>query len=91
MDSTLVWAALSAVLDRLQHPTEHSFGNLKRCLYYALFLAVDCRGCVRFALEKGEVDAALVALLQRFCYRQVMYYVMIRSVATAAWGCGGVG
>jgi peptidoglycan-N-acetylglucosamine deacetylase len=89
MDLTLVWAALSAVLDRLQHPNEHSFGNLKQVLfYYALFLAVDwLAAAFAFALEKGERWKLLWWLfLQRFCYRQVMYYVMIRSVATAAHG-----
>jgi len=40
-----------------------------------------------FLLEKREQWSLLWRLfLQRFCYRQVMYYVMARSVLTAIKG-----
>ena len=43
--------------------------------------------CFAFILEKKENWRLLWWLfLQRFCYRQVMYYVMIKSVAVATRG-----
>ena len=58
--------------------------NLRQVLfYYALFLAIDwAAACFAFLLERKERWRLLWWLfLQRFCYRQVMYYVMIKSVA----------
>ncbi len=89
MDLMLIWTFLAAGLDRWQHPNEHSIGNLEQVLfYYALFLLVDWMAAAfAFALEKHEQWSLLWWLfLQRFCYRQVMYYVMIKSVAVAAKG-----
>jgi len=56
--------------------------------YYALFLAVDwLASAFAFALERRERWSLLWWLfLQRFGYRQVMYYVMLKSVGAAAQG-----
>jgi peptidoglycan-N-acetylglucosamine deacetylase len=89
MDLMLVWALIAAGLERLEHPAEYAITNLNQIIfYYALFLAVDwLAAAFAFLLEKGERWGLLWWLfLQRFCYRQVMYYVMIKSVATAARG-----
>lgn len=89
MDLILVYTLLSSALDRLQQPTGYSFTNLRQVLfYYALFLAVDwSAACFAFALERKERWRLLWWLfLQRFCYRQVMYYVMVKSVTTAMRG-----
>ncbi|HEY3027501.1 MAG TPA: glycosyltransferase [Pyrinomonadaceae bacterium] len=89
MDLMLVYTLLSAGLERLQQPAGYSFTNLRQVLfYYALFLAVDwCAAGFAFILERSERWRLLWWLfLQRFCYRQVMYYVMIKSVATATRG-----
>jgi len=89
MDLTLLWTLLSAALERLEHPAEYAVTNLGQVLfYYALFLAADSLGAAfAFLLEKREQWSLLWWLfLQRFCYRQVMYYVMIKSVLTAARG-----
>jgi len=89
MDLMLAYTLLSSALDRLQQPVGYSFTNLRQVLfYYALFLAVDwCAACFAFALERKERWRLLWWLfLQRFCYRQVMYYVMVKSVATAIHG-----
>jgi hypothetical protein len=80
---------VSAVLQRWQHGEEYAGSNLKQILfYYALFLAVDwLSAAFAFALEKREQWKLLWWLfLQRFCYRQVMYYVMIKSVVVAVRG-----
>jgi cellulose synthase/poly-beta-1,6-N-acetylglucosamine synthase-like glycosyltransferase/peptidoglycan/xylan/chitin deacetylase (PgdA/CDA1 family) len=89
MDLMLLYTLVSAGLDRLQQPTGYSSTNLQQVLfYYALFLAIDwVSACFAFFLEKRERWRLLWWLfLQRFCYRQVMYYVMIKSVAMAVRG-----
>jgi cellulose synthase/poly-beta-1,6-N-acetylglucosamine synthase-like glycosyltransferase/peptidoglycan/xylan/chitin deacetylase (PgdA/CDA1 family)/spore germination protein YaaH len=89
MDLMFLWTLISAVLERLEHPGEYAITNLQRTLfYYALFLAVDwVAAAFAFLLEKREQWSLLWWLfLQRFCYRQVMYYVMTRSVWTAIRG-----
>lgn len=89
MDLILIYTLISALLDRLQQPVGYSFTNLRQVLfYYALFLAVDwSAACFAFVLEHKERWSLLWWLfLQRFCYRQVMYYVMVKSVTTAVRG-----
>jgi cellulose synthase/poly-beta-1,6-N-acetylglucosamine synthase-like glycosyltransferase/peptidoglycan/xylan/chitin deacetylase (PgdA/CDA1 family) len=89
MDLLLIYTCLSALVDRIQQPSAYSFTNLRQILfYYALFLAVDwSAACFAFALERKERWRLLWWLfLQRFCYRQVMYYVMAKSVQTAIRG-----
>lgn len=89
MDLMLVYTLLIAGLDRLQQPSGYSSTALQQVLfYYALFLAIDwVTAGFAFLLEKKERWRLLWWLfLQRFCYRQVMYYVMIKSVAVAIRG-----
>ena len=56
--------------------------------YYALFLLVDWLGAFfAFMLEKREQKNLLWWMfIQRFGYRQVMYWVMVKSVYTAIRG-----
>lgn len=89
MDLMLIYTLLFSALDRWQQPTGYTSTNLQQVLfYYALFLAIDwVSACFAFLLEKKERWSLLWWLfLQRFCYRQVMYYVMIKSVAMALRG-----
>jgi cellulose synthase/poly-beta-1,6-N-acetylglucosamine synthase-like glycosyltransferase/peptidoglycan/xylan/chitin deacetylase (PgdA/CDA1 family)/spore germination protein YaaH len=89
MDLMLVYTLLVAGVDRWQQPKGYSSTALQQVLfYYALFLAIDwVSASFAFLLEKKEHWRLLWWLfLQRFCYRQVMYYVMIKSVAVAARG-----
>jgi hypothetical protein len=89
MDLMLLYTLFSAALDRLEQPADYSFTNLQQILfYYALFLAIDwCAASFAFLLERRERWRLLWWLfLQRFCYRQVMYYVMLKSVAMAVRG-----
>jgi hypothetical protein len=95
IDLMFIWAFLSAAVERWEHPEEYAVANLNYTFYYyALFLVVDALAAAfAFLLEKREQKSLLWWLfLQRFCYRQVMYYVMIRSVLTAVKGAlvGGV-
>ncbi|HEY3102157.1 MAG TPA: glycosyltransferase [Pyrinomonadaceae bacterium] len=89
MDLIVIYTLLSSVYYRFEQPTGFSFTNVRQVMfYYALFLAVDwCAAAFAFLLERKERWRLLWWLfLQRFCYRQVMYYVMVKSVATAARG-----
>ena len=89
MDMLFIWTLVSAALERIEHPNEYALTNLNQVLfYYALFLAVDWLAAgVAFLLERREQWSLLWWLfLQRFCYRQVMYYVMVKSVAVAIKG-----
>jgi len=89
MDLLLIYTCISALIDRFQQPSVYTFNNMRQILfYYALFLAVDwSAACFAFVLERKERWGLLWWLfLQRFCYRQVMYYVMIKSVSTAFRG-----
>lgn len=91
MDLMFVWTLLWALIGSLEHQQEYAQtpSNLNQVIfYYALFLAVDWIGaCVAFMMEKGEQKRLLGWLLiQRFGYRQVMYWVMVKSVFTAMRG-----
>lgn len=89
MDLMLVYTLVSLAIDRWQQPAGYTSTNLQQVLfYYALFLAIDwITAGFAFLLERRERWSLLWWLfLQRFCYRQVMYYVMIKSVAMAIRG-----
>lgn len=89
MDLMLVYVLVASALDRWQQPAGYSSTNLQQVLfYYALFLAIDWISAgFAFLLERRERWPLLFWLfLQRFCYRQVMYYVMIKSVTMAIRG-----
>jgi cellulose synthase/poly-beta-1,6-N-acetylglucosamine synthase-like glycosyltransferase len=89
MDLMLIWSAFQALLIKLSGQSEYTANNLKQVLfYYALFLAVDwLAAAFAFILEKKDKYRLLWwLLLQRFVYRQVMYYVMVKSVAVAIRG-----
>ena len=89
MDLMFVWTLVGYVLQRLEHP--HEFLGLhftEVAFYYVFFLVVDLLAAsVGFTFERHE-DWKLLAWLpvQRFGYRQVMYFVMLKSVKTAVEG-----
>ena len=91
MDLMFIWTLVNALIGYLEHQREYSTtpSHLNEVLfYYALFLAVDWIGAfAAFLMEKGEEKKLLGWLLiQRFGYRQVMYWVMVKSVWTAIRG-----
>jgi len=88
-DLLLLWQLASEYLAWLQHPNDFSLANLEIVLtYYAVFMAVDLSAAmIGFLMEKGEDWRLLWWLpLQRFGYRQIMYYVVLRSISTALRG-----
>jgi cellulose synthase/poly-beta-1,6-N-acetylglucosamine synthase-like glycosyltransferase len=75
--------------ERYQHPLHPAPDELTHLLvFYLLFLAFDfLTAFSAFLLEKKE-DWSLITWLffQRFFYRQLMYYVAVKSVMTAVRG-----
>ncbi len=89
MDLLLVSSLGSAAFNHWHHPEEYSADNLWRVLfYYALFVTVDYLAAIlAFALERKESWGLLIWLVwQRFFYRQLMYYVAIKSTITSLKG-----
>jgi cellulose synthase/poly-beta-1,6-N-acetylglucosamine synthase-like glycosyltransferase/peptidoglycan/xylan/chitin deacetylase (PgdA/CDA1 family) len=88
-DLLLVWQLVGQWLAYKQHGAEFTDSDLKLIgVYYAIFIVVDLLAAVvGFVMERREDWRLLLWLpLQRFGYRQLMYYVVLRSIATALRG-----
>ena len=89
VDLAILWSLASAGLDRLYHPLEWSSDNLiQALLYWLVFVMVDLSAAaIGLALERRAPWRSLVWLpVQRFGYRQMMYYVVCKSLFTAVTG-----
>ena len=89
VDLAFAWQLLWTGLDYLQHQDQFTPDSLIRTgLFFALFMVVDAGAAVlAFSLEKTEDWRLLLWLpLQRFGYRQIMYYVVVKSVLKALTG-----
>ncbi|HTW34155.1 MAG TPA: polysaccharide deacetylase family protein [Rhizomicrobium sp.] len=88
-DLLLVWQLIGQGIAYLQHGAEFSNDNLEIVgVYYAVFIVVDLTAAlIGFLMERRE-DWSLLwwLMLQRFGYRQLMYYVVVRSIWTAIKG-----
>jgi cellulose synthase/poly-beta-1,6-N-acetylglucosamine synthase-like glycosyltransferase/peptidoglycan/xylan/chitin deacetylase (PgdA/CDA1 family) len=88
-DLLLLWQLIGEYLNYTQHVGTYTGDNLQIVgVYYAIFIVVDILAAmVGFVLEKGEDWRLLWWLpLQRFGYRQIMYYVVLHSLWTALRG-----
>jgi cellulose synthase/poly-beta-1,6-N-acetylglucosamine synthase-like glycosyltransferase len=93
MDLVLIFSLLGNLVSKIQHPHEYSSAGLERTLlFYVLFLGVDFLAAyIGFILEKNEDKRLLWWLLpQRFFYRQLLYFVAIKSIISSLRG-GEVG
>jgi len=82
-----VW--LNAMAHSVDGRLEYGLVNLEQVLtYYAIFLLVDWVAAVLAFLMEPDEEKQLTWLifLQRFAYRQVMYWVVVRSFAAALSG-----
>jgi cellulose synthase/poly-beta-1,6-N-acetylglucosamine synthase-like glycosyltransferase/spore germination protein YaaH/peptidoglycan/xylan/chitin deacetylase (PgdA/CDA1 family) len=89
VDLAVVWSLISAVLDHFFHPVEWSSDQLVHSLlYWAAFIFVDLSAAaLGMALEKRAPWTDLPWIpVQRFGYRQLMYYVVVKAVITAVRG-----
>ncbi len=83
--SSLIWA----LYGRAFHPVEWSPDNFVRSVFYwAAFIFLDLSaGALGMALERKAPWKDLIWLpIQRFGYRQLMYYVVVKSVISAIRG-----
>ncbi|HEX5262709.1 MAG TPA: glycosyltransferase [Phenylobacterium sp.] len=89
VDLAVVWSLISAVYAWAFHPVEWSPDDLMRPLFFwAAFIFLDLSaGAVGMALERRAPWADLVWMpVQRFGYRQLMYYVVVKSIDAALHG-----
>ena len=88
-DLLLVWQLVGQWINYEQHGAEFQSGDLRIVgIYYCVFILVDLlAAAIGFLMERRE-DWSLLwwLMLQRFGYRQLMYYVVVRSIATALRG-----
>ena len=88
-DLLFLWQLISEWLNYIQHGDNFSSaGLLLIVVYYVVFILVDLAAAiVGFLGERDENWRMLWLLpLQRFGYRQLMYYVVVRSLLTALRG-----
>ena len=93
LDLALVFQIVKTGIDWLQHRGQFDPTNLYlTTIYFFAFMALDTVVvAIALAMEKQEEWSLLPLLaLQRFGYRQLLYYVVIKSVFSAAAG-GRVG
>ena len=88
-DILFAWSLLSVLLARYQHGDRYALSNLEDVLkLYVIFLIVDWLAAViAFLMEPGEEKALTwIVLIQRFVFRQTMYWVVMKSIAAALRG-----
>ena len=89
IDLAVIWSLISAIYGFANHSTEWSPDDLTRPLFYwAAFIFLDLSaGTLGMALERRAPWGDLVWLpIQRFGYRQLMYYVVVKSIDAALHG-----
>jgi cellulose synthase/poly-beta-1,6-N-acetylglucosamine synthase-like glycosyltransferase/peptidoglycan/xylan/chitin deacetylase (PgdA/CDA1 family)/spore germination protein YaaH len=89
MDVVMIGSIAWAMWQKHQQPAEYSTNGLENLIwFYFIFLAVDFLAVfIGFLLERKEDWKLIIWLLpQRFFYRQLMYYVVIKSTITAIKG-----
>jgi cellulose synthase/poly-beta-1,6-N-acetylglucosamine synthase-like glycosyltransferase len=89
VDLAIVWSLVWALYAQANHPVEWSPDDFLRSVFYwAAFIFLDLSaGALGMALERRAPWKDLVWLpVQRFGYRQLMYYVVVKSISTAIRG-----
>lgn len=89
VDLAVIWSLISAIYAFAYHPVEWSPDDLIRGLeYWAAFILLDLSaGAIGMTLERRAPWGDLVWMpVQRFGYRQLMYYVVVKSIDAALHG-----
>ena len=89
VDVALVWRLAMSSYDVLQHPDQFDSDTLLKVLvYYLAFLILDfTSAAIALAMERREKWSLVPWLvLQRFGYRQLMYYVVVKAMLAAGLG-----
>ena len=88
-DLMFVFSLLSVWATRTSHGGTYALVNLEQVMtYYAVFLLVDwAAAMIAFVMEpREEKQLTWLIFIQRFAYRQVMYWVVVKSFAAAIRG-----
>jgi cellulose synthase/poly-beta-1,6-N-acetylglucosamine synthase-like glycosyltransferase/peptidoglycan/xylan/chitin deacetylase (PgdA/CDA1 family) len=89
VDFVLVWRLALSAFDLVEHQSQFDGQTLHKVLfYYFAFVVVDlCSAALAVTMERKEETALLPWLvLQRFGYRQLMYYIVIKASFVALFG-----
>ncbi|MBO9712674.1 polysaccharide deacetylase family protein [Sphingomonas sp.] len=89
IDTALIVSIVGTIVRVLQHGWAQTQTDVFRMgLYWLIFTAVDLAcGWTAYALEKREKRfPGFLLLAQRFVYRQVMYWVVLRAIGSAVAG-----
>jgi peptidoglycan-N-acetylglucosamine deacetylase len=89
LDLTLLVQLIKTGVDYLQHRDQFDPSNLYlTTVYFLAFMALDTAAvAIALAMERDEEWRLLPLLaLQRFGYRQILYYVAVKSIFSAAAG-----
>jgi peptidoglycan/xylan/chitin deacetylase (PgdA/CDA1 family)/spore germination protein YaaH/GT2 family glycosyltransferase len=89
VDLAIVWSAISSAYAWAYHPVEWSPDDLVRPVcYWAAFIFLDLSaGALGMAMERRAPWGDLIWMpVQRFGYRQLMYYVVVKSIDAALHG-----
>ncbi|HEY1427439.1 MAG TPA: glycosyltransferase [Caulobacteraceae bacterium] len=89
VDLAIIWSVVWALYAQHNHPMEWSPDDFLRAVFYwAAFIFLDLSaGALGMALERRAPWKDLVWLpVQRFGYRQLMYYVVVKSIVAAVRG-----
>jgi len=89
IDLALIVNIVATAWNVSQHGLSQTDGSLERMLiYWVVFVVIDALcGAIAYALEPREKSYPVFWLLsQRFVYRQIMYYVVLKALASAIRG-----
>ena len=89
IDFALIVSIVSTAMSIHEHGYTSTSGDLGRmAFFWLLFAAIDLTaGLIAFALERRERWSLVAWMIpQRFVYRQIMYYVVIKAVVQALRG-----
>ena len=89
VDLAVIWSLISAYMAAQSHPLEWSSDDvIREVAYWLAFIMLDlAAGIVGMVMEPRAPWKDLPWLpLQRFGYRQLMYYVVVRAVSHAIRG-----
>ena len=88
-DFFFIWSLFSVWLVKQEHGATYAMTNLEQVLtFYAVFVTVDwIAALIAFLLEpKEERSLTWLIFVQRFAYRQIMYWVVVKSFVAAVRG-----
>ena len=89
VDLTFIWQLAVSGLKLIEHQDQFDpDGFRKICLYYLAFLVIDLGSAALALAMEGKEQATLLPwlVLQRFGYRQLMYYIVIKAMLAAMLG-----